>query len=102
MPGQLRLIHEAWWHVPCYNKATPDAKDAAIVATQEAWAQLNEKWAARATRHCNGGPGGEEHQARMKNALGPVRYAQHVKKVKRDTASARVKRAERRALELVK
>lgn len=102
MPGQLRSIHEAWWHIPCYNAATPDAKNVATAAAQEAWAQMHEVWAKRATRHCKGGPGGAEHQARMAKKLGPIRYAKHVEKVKRDTAAARVKRQKARELERIK
>ena len=96
LPGRLESICGAWWHIPCYNEATPEGKEAATIRMQEQWDEIAEKWKKRGTRHCNGGPGGAEHQARMMKELGPEKYAQHVKKVKRDTDVARLKRARMR------
>lgn len=103
IPGQLVTINEAWWHIPCYNKATPEAKDAATQAIRDSWAEIQVKWVERANRHCNGGPGSDEHRELMKKRLGPVRYRQYMKKRDDDNTTARVKsRKDRAALKLTK
>lgn len=91
MPGQLVTIFEAWWHIPCYNEATQEAKDAATVIVREAWAEIQEKWVKRKNRHCNGGPGSKEHRDMMMARLGPVRYRQYMKKRDVDNSTARNK-----------
>ncbi len=100
MPGQLVTINEAWWHIPCYNEATQDAKQAATQAVRDAWAEINEKWVTRSNRHCNSGPGSEKHNTLLLKRLGPIRYAQLLKKRKRDAGTARARNHRLKHIEL--
>lgn len=93
LPGQLVTINEAWWHIPCYNKATKEAKDVATQAVRDAWSKINEKWVTRSNRHCNDGPGSDKHNALLKERLGPVRFEELLKKRKRNAGTARARMA---------
>lgn len=102
LPGQLRSIAGAWWHIPCYNTSTPDAKDAAEIKVQEQWDDRAETWKKRGNRHCNGGPGGAKYQAAKLEELGPEEYEKRTKKTKQDTAAAKLKRSRIRAAQMGK
>ena len=93
LPGRLESIEGAWWHIPCYNDSTPEDKEAATIKMQEQWDERAKLWKQRANRHCNGGPGGKKFQDDRLEELGPVEHEKRNRKSKRDTASARLKRA---------
>ncbi len=95
-PGRLESIAGAYWHIPCYNESTSEGKEVATIKVQEAWDEISERWKQRANRHCNGGPGGEEHAAKRLKELGPEKYALYKRKVKRENDKAKLKRARMR------
>ena len=100
MPGQLVTINEAWWHIPCYNKATKEAKKAATQAVRDAWAEIQVKWLTRQNRHSTGAPGSEKHNAALEKRLGPVRFQQLLKKRERNAGTARARMARMKLISL--
>ena len=99
-PGRIESIVGAWWHIPCYNKATPEDKEAATINMQKLWDELGDRWRQRANRHCNGGPGGREHAAKKLEELGPDKYARYKERVKKDTDKARLRRTRLRLAQI--
>ena len=100
LPGRLETIAGAWWHIPCYNESTPEDKEAATIRVQEQWDERAERWAKRANRHCNGGPGGSKFQADRLKELGPEEYEKRTKKSRKDTAKQKLKRARMREAQM--
>ena len=100
MPGQLVTINEAWWHIPCYNEATQEAKKAATQVVRDAWAEISEKWLTRSNRHCNEGPGSDKHNALLLERLGLIRYKELLKKRERNAGTARARMARLKLIDL--
>ena len=96
LPGRLESIAGAWWHIPCYNESTEKDKEAATIKMQDQWDEREEKWHKRKNKHCNGGPGSEEHAAKTLQKIGPVKYAKYLRKLERERGKAKLKRARMR------